>query len=301
MRYLLDVNTVLPLLDPRHVFLDSAHRWAASEPTSVWLTCPIVQNGVLRVACQPRYPNTLGTMQAVHEVMMAFVAHPRHLFCPDDVSLLDVHAVAKPAMLTPAALTDLYLLSLAIKHEARLATFDRRIQFAAIGVGARTLVLIQERWSHNSRRSLARESSLSRPAGEANPTDGRRLHQHGESQWLVHPVGAVVHRLQRQTNAQVSTRTLVHPKIPARHVVQNLVPAAEEFRGHRGGVVLHVDPVGDHHRCGENRLEHAETVVFLPTILVQESESAAVDAAGTYARRNDEGGVAREPSLGPHF
>lgn len=51
-RFLLDVNTVLALLDPRHVFHDAAHAWAERAPDARWLTCPLVQNSVIRVASQ---------------------------------------------------------------------------------------------------------------------------------------------------------------------------------------------------------------------------------------------------------
>lgn len=140
-RYLLDVNTLLALLDPRHVFHDAAHRWAASSDTAHWLTCPLVQNGALRVASQPGYPNTLGTVRAVRTVLGDFANHPRHAFVPDDVSLL-ADEVVKPERLTPATLTDLYLLLLAQRHGAKLATFDRRVPVDAIDGGAEAIEVI---------------------------------------------------------------------------------------------------------------------------------------------------------------
>ncbi len=134
-RYLLDVNTVLALLDPQHVFHDAAHRWAAATSSATWLTCPLVQNGVLRVASQPRYPNSLGTVQAVRDVLRVFVSHPRHAFCPDDISLLDDDAMTRADLLTPAVITDVYLLRLAKRHRASLATFDRRVPVDAVTGG----------------------------------------------------------------------------------------------------------------------------------------------------------------------
>ncbi|MGH8488251.1 MAG: hypothetical protein ACREXS_05115 [Gammaproteobacteria bacterium] len=68
-RYLLDVNTLLALLDPRHLFHEAAHAWAERTPDVRWLTCPLVQNGVMRVASQSTYPNRLGTASAVREVL----------------------------------------------------------------------------------------------------------------------------------------------------------------------------------------------------------------------------------------
>ncbi len=134
-RYLLDVNAVLALLDPRHVFHEAAHAWVESTPGTLWLTCPLVQNGVIRVAAHPSYPNGFGTASAVRDLLAAFCASPRHVFVPDDISLLDDGRLAQPALLTPARLTDLYLLALAVAHDARLATFDRRIPAAAVHGG----------------------------------------------------------------------------------------------------------------------------------------------------------------------
>ena len=133
---------MLALLDPRHVFHQAAHRWAAQTSDAVWLTCPIVQNGVLRVASQPRYPNSLGSVGAVREVLRVFAAHPRHEFCADDISLLDGDALLQPQRLTPAAVTDVYLLLLAARNNATLATFDTRIPVDAVRNGRNALTVI---------------------------------------------------------------------------------------------------------------------------------------------------------------
>jgi uncharacterized protein len=142
VRFLLDVNTVLALLDPQHVFHEFAHTWAEVMPDSIWMTCPIVQNGVIRVASQPKYPNSLGTASAVREVLEDFCASPRHEFCPDDISLVDDGRLARPELFSPSCVTDLYLLALAKQHSAKLATFDRRIPADAISGGADALSLI---------------------------------------------------------------------------------------------------------------------------------------------------------------
>lgn len=141
---LLDVNTLLALLDPAHVFHEAAHAWvqASADPVR-WLTSPLVQNGVLRVASQPRYPNRLGTTAEVRVILRAFCADPRHEFCPDDISLLDASHLVHPELLTPDRTTDLYLLALARQHGARLATFDRRIPAEAIRDGAASLVVLE--------------------------------------------------------------------------------------------------------------------------------------------------------------
>ena len=141
-RFLLDLNLLLALLDPMHVFHEPAHAWVAVTPRSKWITCPIVQNGVIRVASQSKYPNPLGTVAEVMRILRAFCQHSRHEFVPDDISLLDSFELAQPEMLTPSRVTDLYLLALAQRHKAKLATFDGRIPFQAIRNGKEAFHLI---------------------------------------------------------------------------------------------------------------------------------------------------------------
>lgn len=141
-RFLLDVSTLLALLDPRHEFHGAAHAWVADSPGVRWLTCPIVQNGAVRVASQPNYPNRLGSAAAVRAALSTFCAGPRHEFCPDDISLLDGDHLARPLLLTPARVTDVYLLALARHHGARLATFDRRIPAETVDGGEAALAVI---------------------------------------------------------------------------------------------------------------------------------------------------------------
>lgn len=141
-RFLLDVNLLLALLDPQHLFHPAAHAWAERTAGARWLTCPLVQNGALRVASQPAYSERLGTAAQVREVLAAFCADERHEFCPDDVSLLEPTHLARPELLTPARVTDLYLLALARQHGARLATFDRRVPADAVVRGAASLELL---------------------------------------------------------------------------------------------------------------------------------------------------------------
>ena len=53
---LLDVNVLIALLDPQHVHHNAAHHWFSSQVPIGWATCPLTQNGVLRILGNPRYP-----------------------------------------------------------------------------------------------------------------------------------------------------------------------------------------------------------------------------------------------------
>lgn len=141
-RFLPDVNTVLALLDPMHVHHEAAHQWYASQFPLRLILCPHVENGVIRVASQPKYPNCLGTSSRVRDVLQEFVQKVNAAFCKTDVSLLDNEVLLQAGTLTPSRVSDLYLLALAAANDARFATFDTRIPAAAVAGGSAALEII---------------------------------------------------------------------------------------------------------------------------------------------------------------
>ena len=60
------------------------------------------------------------------------VVTEHHRFIPDDISLLDDALVDIRRMSGHRQLTDVYLLALAVAHDARLVTLDRRIPLDAV-------------------------------------------------------------------------------------------------------------------------------------------------------------------------
>jgi uncharacterized protein len=141
-RFLPDVNALLALLDPMHVHHEAAHRWYAAQSPLRMLLCSHVENGVIRVASQPKYPNCLGTSARVREALRSFTQQVKAETCAKEVSLLDDGVLLKPELLTPSRVTDLYLLALAAANGIQLATFDRRIPAEAVSDGAEALEII---------------------------------------------------------------------------------------------------------------------------------------------------------------
>ena len=140
--FLLDVNVLVALIDPSHVQHDAAHGWFGSEGHASWATCPLTENGVVRIVGHARYPNSPGTPAAVAALMKALCALPGHAFWADDISLRDAERIDTTRLLDSGQITDTYLLALACAHDGRLATFDRRLVKAAVRGGARALRLI---------------------------------------------------------------------------------------------------------------------------------------------------------------
>jgi uncharacterized protein len=140
--YLLDVNVLLALLDADHVFHDQAHSWFEANASDGWATCPITENGVIRILGQPRYPKGPGTPAAAAELLGIARNLPGHCFWNDEISLLSSPLVDVSAIAMSAQVTDTYLLALAVYRGGMLATFDRRLLPVAVAGGSEALRLI---------------------------------------------------------------------------------------------------------------------------------------------------------------
>jgi toxin-antitoxin system PIN domain toxin len=140
---LLDVSVLIALIDPSHVGHDSAHRWFAREGQESWATCPLTENGMVRIVSHPKYPNSPGSPALLLNMLARLRQASGHEFWPDDISLLSA-GIDGAQITTPAQITNTYLLALAVAHKGRLATLDRRLSSIAVRGGKAALLVIQE-------------------------------------------------------------------------------------------------------------------------------------------------------------
>lgn len=124
MSALLDVNVLLALFDPEHEHHAEAFRWWGDNRADGWASCPLTQNGFVRVISNPRYTRPLPLVDAV-SLVRAQIAQRGHVFWSDDISLLDANLFDHRHLRGPRQITDAYLLALAMKNGGRLITFDR--------------------------------------------------------------------------------------------------------------------------------------------------------------------------------
>jgi hypothetical protein len=143
MTFLLDVSVLIALLDPMHVHHDAVHEWFVIEGQESWATCPITENGVLRIVGNARYSNSPKTPGAVAEVLSDLRSVPGHIFWPDNISLLNHSKINIKRLLTSAQVTDSYLLALAQAHGGKLATLDQRLVTEAVHDGVKSMRLIR--------------------------------------------------------------------------------------------------------------------------------------------------------------
>ena len=142
MTFLLDVNVLIALLDDEHVAHHRVLPWFESEGMKSWATCPITQNGVIRILGHPTYPGGHGDCSMIAAVLSELCALEGHEFWPDDLDLLRSDAVRINRLPSSKHLTDTYLVALASSRSAQLATLDRKISTAAIVGGAEALHVI---------------------------------------------------------------------------------------------------------------------------------------------------------------
>lgn len=143
-RALLDINVLVALFDPDHVHHEIAHDWFADHRGQGWASCPITQNGLIRVLSNPRYGSPASGLRTVREAVRRFVSGKEHQFWPDDISLADNTLFDVTAIAGYRQLTDVYLLGLATKWKGHLVTLDRSIPVrAVVGASPATLTVIE--------------------------------------------------------------------------------------------------------------------------------------------------------------
>jgi toxin-antitoxin system PIN domain toxin len=138
---LLDVNVLIALFDPDHVHHEAAHAWLSAHRSSGWATCPLTENGVVRILSNPAYSPAAERPAEIARRLAAFRESGDHVFWPDDVSVCDARVF--DLSVGHRRITDVYLLALAVRRDGRLATFDRSIPAKAVrGARADHLVVV---------------------------------------------------------------------------------------------------------------------------------------------------------------
>lgn len=125
---LLDVNILIALLDRHHQFHQITTAWLYEwkHAGNHWLSCPITQNGCLRILSLPSYKHGVGLM-AIKQELTNLTHASCHRFIPDDISLLSDELINWQHIQGGKQLTDAYLLALARHHGAVFVSLDNRI------------------------------------------------------------------------------------------------------------------------------------------------------------------------------
>ncbi len=141
MRALLDTSVLIALLDPSNLHHAVASDWFDTEGHVAWATCPIVENGAIRIIAQSAYPNTVAPEITV-KALGYFSLLQGYEFWPDHLSLTDSTIFNVDRLGSHRRLTDIYLLGLASARGGLLITLDARMSSDAVNRGQGHLKII---------------------------------------------------------------------------------------------------------------------------------------------------------------
>ncbi len=127
---MLEVDVLIALVDPADVQHDDVHAWFARAGRKSFATCPITENGLLRIVGHPKYPNSPGPPGTVADALAAMRAMPGHGFWPDSISLADHKFIDASLLSSHAHVTDSCLLALTRANKGQLATWTTSLQRA---------------------------------------------------------------------------------------------------------------------------------------------------------------------------
>ena len=131
MRALLDVNVLIALLDSGHLHHQRASNWLEQNIEEGWASCPITQNGCVRIISQPAYPAPVTPVAAAERLRNACNTQ-WHQFWPDEVSALDTGIMHWSQILGSRQITDAYLLALAVRNNGCFVTLDRAVSIESV-------------------------------------------------------------------------------------------------------------------------------------------------------------------------
>ena len=132
---LLDVNVLVSLLDSAHEHHALAVTWFRTVAVvKGWATCPITENGFIRIVSHRSYPNLQLTPAMAASSLAQFKSGfpgTQH-FWEDEISLTDTTVFDLSILTGSRQTTDVYLAGLAFRKRGRLATLDGGIAWRAI-------------------------------------------------------------------------------------------------------------------------------------------------------------------------
>ena len=129
---LLDVNVLVALFDPAHIYHEVAHTWFGRNLSHRWATCALTENALVRVLSNPAYPGRRTTLEDAALRLRTFCSSREHVFWPDSISVRERARFHWNHIQGHRQLTDVYLLALSVSNEGRLATFDSGISIRSV-------------------------------------------------------------------------------------------------------------------------------------------------------------------------
>lgn len=141
---LLDANVLIALFWPVHEHHARAMKWFSAARVGGWCTCALTQAAQIRVMSQSSFHAPPLTIDDAAALLTRNTVAADHRYLPLNFQFVDVLRHCTGGVVGHRQVTDAWLVTLAARHGARLATFDHRLSslLATPGERARDLWLI---------------------------------------------------------------------------------------------------------------------------------------------------------------
>jgi toxin-antitoxin system PIN domain toxin len=125
--FLLDVNVLIALCWRGHPHHAVVSKWFSRHGSHRWATCPFTQVAFVRIVSDPVFSVHAASPTEAVMLLKANVEHVGHQFWPDDITLVEAIGEFRSRLVGHQQVSDAYLLGLAFRKKAKLATLDRGI------------------------------------------------------------------------------------------------------------------------------------------------------------------------------
>ncbi len=117
-------------------------KWFLAHHREGWATCPLTENGMVRVLSQPAYPSGQRAPAEVIQLLSALKSafEASYQFWPDDLSLTGEESFQRELIAGPRQVTDVYLLGLAHRRAGTVVSFDRSLAWQGVRGGSKRLI-----------------------------------------------------------------------------------------------------------------------------------------------------------------
>ena len=134
---LLDVNVLLAAAWPVHQFHAAAHRWLAARGRRPWASCALTQLAFVRLSTNPKVFRDAAAPAEAVDILRRITLHSDHVYWAECPSIPGIEDWNLLTLTGHRQVTDAYLLTMAMHHGGRLATFDRGIPELLSAAGER--------------------------------------------------------------------------------------------------------------------------------------------------------------------
>jgi uncharacterized protein len=117
---------LIALCDPNYVDHQRVALWFEEIGGKAWGSCPITENGFIRILSNPNYPGLSGSVSVAAKLLQRLRRQKGHEFWADDYSIVD-GPIDLCRLAGHKQITDLYLLGLAVRRKGRFTSVDKHI------------------------------------------------------------------------------------------------------------------------------------------------------------------------------